>query len=203
MDRAQLKQSIRAKIDEVSTANEILVDVSFGEGKTLDILIEELLNECANELLMITPVHRLTITKAVNPTNTGKTAYSGKVALPSDFLRFISLKATTMLRPITELVPEISPVAKRQSNEYMRGTIERPVGVLETNENGNIIHYYGVSSDAHAIEGLMYIKQTLPESLPVLLQNPLCWLCASKVLAVMGDTNGAKIAAEYYTNGIL
>lgn len=200
MNRSSLISSIRAKIDEVSTGSEILVDVSFGEGKNIDILIENILDESALEVLSIAPVHKLSLS-VISTDGTGIDNNSGEIKLNSDYLRFVSLKMGDFTRAITQLVPEGSPIEKRQNNPYYRGTVDRPIGVLVVRNDGNYVRYYGVNNN-HSSAKLMYIKKDIAENVPASCQQALCWLCASKILAIMGDVNGAKAAESFFTQNI-
>lgn len=201
MNRSGLIASIRAKIDEVSTANEILVDVSFGEGKSIATLIEELLDECALEVLSVAPVHRLNLEK-ITTAGTEIDENSGEIKLNEDFLRFVSLKMADFTRSITQLTQEGSDIEKRQNNPFYRATKDRPIGVLIPKNDGLYVRYYGVES-SHVSSGLLYIKKDVAENVPEICQNALCWLCASKVLAIMGDVNGSKGAYEFFTKAIV
>lgn len=201
MNRSGLIASVRAKIDEVSTANEILIDVSFGEGKSIATLIDELLNECALEVLSVAPVHRLTLEKS-ETAGTAIDEYSGEIKLAATFLRFVSLKMADFTRSITQLTLEGSDIAKRQNNQFYRATKDRPIGVLVTKNDGVYVRYYGVEN-SHTSNGLLFIKKDVAENVPEICQNALCWLCASKVLAVTGDLNGSKGAYEYFTKAIV
>lgn len=201
MNRSELVASVRAKIDEVSTANEILVDVSFGEGKSISTLIDDLLNECALEVLSVAPVHRLNLEKNTSD-GTSINAYSGEIKLGSDFLRFVSLKMTDFTRSVTQLIQEGSDIEKRQNNQYFRATKDRPIGVIVTKDDGVYVRYYGVENH-HTSSGLLYIKKGIADNVPDICQNALCWLCASKVLAIMNDANGSKSAYEYFTKAIV
>ena len=206
MDRTALINMVKSKIDEISSFDELPVDVGLEDNNPVDSIIENLLDECAKEVLLKAPIHRLTVTSS-NAIATPDIAVpqSGTIPLPADFVRLAELKMADWARPVTELHPPGSPVALRQSNKWLRAKNNKPVAILSNRKvttgnppittNPSVIEYYSIKS-SHAVSRFMYIKKEVAENIPEWLQDALCWICASKVLTIFNKPTDAKYAIE-------
>lgn len=197
MSRTTLINKVKTKIDEISPDNTVLVDVGVEDEKPLDEIIEGLLDECAKELLLKAPVHRLAVTSGASATITpaGVGLRYGYITIPADFLRLVELMMTDWKRPVTILEPQGGYVAKRQANKWLRAGVNKPVAILSTRAAGHVIEYYSIDTN-HTISRFLYIKKDVAENIPSVLVDSLCWICASKVLSILGKSNQAKEALE-------
>jgi len=206
MDRTALINSVKSKIDEISSSDALVVDVGLEDNNPIDTIIDGLLDECAKEVLLKAPIHRLTVTSST-ATATPDTVVTqiGTIPLPADFVRLVELKMADWTRPVTELYSSGSPIALKQSNKWLRAKWNKPVAVLSNRKvtagnppvvtNPAVIEYYSIKS-SHAISRFMYIKKEVAENMPEWLQDALCWICASKVLAILNKPTDAKYAIE-------
>ena len=152
--RAQLIQRVALKMDEVSpdvTVADLTVDAS--DGNPLYTLIDGLIDGGALELFSVAPYWRLKQTTftdillesvgTTRPITKGSISARKMIRLkvPDDFLRVAEINHTSFQRPITEAVPEISELGKRQHNQFLMGKEARPVGVIS----------HGLWSNAHHI----------------------------------------------------
>lgn len=197
MNRSQLINAVKGRIDEVSplTGN-VLVDVGFGDGKTIDSVIDSLLDESAQELYMIAPIHYLnvsTITNVAIPNQNDNKI--GIVKLPLDYLRIVEFRMQEWERSVFETVLPGSILEKRQSNEFLRGNISLPVVVMKNNSDGNYYEYYSVNTD-HTIKINTYIKKEPAENAKETLQASIVLLTASKYFLMNGMIENAKLANE-------
>lgn len=133
---------------------------------------------------------------------------TGYVILPSNYLELVSFKMQGWKSTCLEAPEETPAINRKQQNEYLRGTPERPVCVLRlvTHENAlqKALYYYSLprqSDDSgHVVEEAQYIGvQSLNENIdiPEQLFEPLAYLVASAVLTTFEKTTQAdKIEAE-------
>jgi hypothetical protein len=195
MNRLELINAVKSKVDEISP-KDLIEDVGEGDEKPIAIMIDQMLDECAYMILRIAPVHKLSVTKStllavMNPIDN----LIGSVVVPADFVRIVDFKMKDWERSVHELQSPESPLAVRQSNKWLRAGTAKPVAILQSGNAGNTIEYFSVKS-SHDIERYHYIKRELAQFIPSGVQDALCWLCASKVLGIFGNTNGAKTASE-------
>jgi hypothetical protein len=120
---------------------------------------------------------------------------TGTIVLPDDFLRIVSLKMSDWEQPVTELAIQGDELAKMQSNKHLRGSVAKPVGVLNKTNAGYQINYY--SSSTHDVEEFLYIKRDDAENIAdSQLVDAMVWVCAGKTLGVLGEANLANLCYE-------
>lgn len=197
MERSELINRVKVRIDEICASGDVIVEVDVENSKPFDSIIDEVLDESALELLLKAPFYRLHISTA-NLTASANEGDSkiGSISLPNDFVRLVSLQMKEWHRPVTTLAIQGDPVAKRQSNKYLRGGVARPIAVLRKTANGYELDYYSVK-ESHDIKEFLYIKRDSAEDVAnTELLDALCWICAGKVLGVIGQANLAKMCYE-------
>lgn len=196
MNRQALINKVKSIIDEISAPDSVIIDVGVDDNNPIDTIITSLLDESAREILLKAPVYKLSpassATQAVASSTDPKT---GTIDLPADFLRLVELKMLEWQRPVTELNLQGSYTAKIQSNKYLRGGLSKPVAVLSHREGKKVIEYYSVNN-SHSINRFLYIKEDVAENVPVQLQDALCWICASRVCAAIGETSKVEMAEK-------
>lgn len=186
MNRTALINQVKSKIDELSPSTAMIVNVGQEDSKPIDTIIGDLLDESAKEVLLKAPIHRLPATSSANAaTADAGDSTIGIIDVPTDFLRLVELKMTQWKRPVTELQQQGSKIAERQYNKYLRGGTVKPVAVLSHRATKLVIEYFSVET-VHTVERFLYIKKDVAENIPEILQDALCWICASRVLSVFG-----------------
>lgn len=194
MTRSELINRVKSNIDEITPAGSPIVSVGVEDNNPLDEIIDNLLDESAKEILLKAPIMRLKVTKSTETATADATdSKIGTIKVPADFLRIAELKMADWSRAVSELQQQGSDIAKMQYNKYTRGGTVKPVAVLSNRENNLVIEYFSVNT-SHVIDRFLYIKNDVAENIPELLQDALCWICASRVLAATGETDKVKLA---------
>ena len=199
MERSELINKVKTRIDEVSASGDAIVDVGVENTKPYDSIIAELLDESAMEVLLKAPFYRLDITTGfVDAEMDANDEKIGMIYLPDDFIRLVSFKMASWLQPVTSFALPGDPVAIKQSNKYIRGGVAKPVAVLYKSEVGGMVHYYSVpSKDDHIVDSFLYIRrQDATEITDPLIVDAMCWICAGKTLGVVGEKQLADICYE-------
>lgn len=228
--RAQLIQRVALKMDEVSpdvTVADLTVDAS--DGNPLYTLIDGLIDGGALELFSVAPYWRLKQTTFTNidlelvgtarPMTEGSIAARKMIRLkvPDDFLRVAEINHSSFQRPITEAVPEISELGKRQHNQFLMGKEARPVGVMShglwSNAQCREIDCYSVASSVTTTDGVTatYIPKpavisdtapavTVEDAVPEVLIPALEWLIAARTFGARGDADHAAICQQNAQN---
>lgn len=198
MDRVALVNKVKTKIDEISTLDTPLQQITMADESPIDTIIESLLDESALEILLKAPFHRLPVTSAtptITPDPNDRTV--GTIAVPDDFLRLVSFKMDDWQRSVTELAVKGDPISRRQANKHIRGGISRPVGVLSKNSSGVVIEYYSTFSETHSLSEFLYIQKTSAENITDnQMIEAMTWVCAGKVLSIIGNADDAKNAYD-------
>lgn len=196
--RPAIIQMVMTRMDELTPYQEGLTSLSpsLQPLKPVQTTVNAVINECATDLLLSHPIHRLDITSSV-PAIAGKTDGSGIITLPTDFLRLASFQIAGFKRPVTEVLNALDPKVKLQYQPYTKGGKSKPVAVRESI---NTIHYFSITpGDTHTLDSFNYIKNQLPEELKDDLLDGLAWLAASKALVALGHIAEGQKAFDFFT----
>lgn len=200
----------KLKLDEVIPEGEGLQFAVEGDANIsdpLNLLIKGILPEAGKRVLINCPANYLDPVKSTATAVQEADVKTGYIVLPDNFLRFISLKMTEWLRPVTRLTPIESEEYLMQKNQYVRGGIAKPKAAImhraittgtppdEITTQKRVLEYYSVNS-SHAIDWLYYIQETAPEDIQINLRDALTWMAAGMVLQITERVDLAKIAFE-------
>ena len=148
----------------------------------LQLRVRILAPEALNKLIWDTPLCRLSDAKAFQGTVKRDENGDGKLELPEDFFRLVSVRMSDWKYPVTEIAE--SGQTEIQSSRWpgVKGNPERPAVTLEMVAPGKrVMHLYSSDADA-TLSSFLYIPR--PEvsaagilSLPSDLYSPLVvWL---------------------------
>lgn len=122
-------------------------------------------------------------------------AYVGKVQLPSDLIRILSVRVSDWIRP-GKLISEDDDEYKLQSCRFgLRGNVERPVAAIVHAGGGRYLELY-TSNTNDATLDLSYVKQ--PEisngmiGLPQGLKDAIVYMTSYLVCVSLGDNSTAE-----------
>lgn len=122
--------------------------------------------------------------------------YVGKMVLPTDMLRILSVKAEGWNRP-AEIISESDDAYKYQNCKYgVRGNPERPIGAIVHTANGKSIELY-TSTKKDATLAFIYVQ--IPSitteqkiSLPSVLKDSILYMAGYLTCVSIGDTDTAS-----------
>lgn len=150
---------VRARIDEIAYNQDDMILAALDD-RNLDTTIEQLLPEAAEVVFLSVPVQTLepevefdsaTATvddyaRGVNGVNyaPGKNHVDVDLDGIAKFLRLVYFSAADSPIVVTVTVPFNSPIARQQSNPYVRGTYDAPVLVQRNLADGGVrLSYFG------------------------------------------------------------
>ena len=193
--RAEYIDKIMAKMDELTSFSEGVI-ISSGNDGVLPIgeYIESILDECTREHLYLCPLIKIASGQQKSVTTGILDTTKIAVAKPADYIKLISFFHATLKRPITVVTEPGDPKYNLQFNDYVKGNVNKPVLI----NTGTDFVCYSITGSSTTI-ALKYVGFTLPESITdTLTIDLICSLTASKVLAIMGETEKAKLMDELY-----
>ena len=123
--------------------------------------------------------------------------YVGKMVLPTDMLRILSVKAEGWNRP-AEIISESDDAYKYQNCKYgVRGNPERPIAAIVHTANGKSIELY-TSKKQDATLAFIYVQ--VPSitteqkiSLPSVLKDSILYMAGYLTCISLGDTDSKRI----------
>lgn len=195
MTRQELINQVKTKVDELSPPDGEIVSFNLTRDKPIDTFADNLLDECAREVLMKAPAFRLPATSGTVSAVQSPGGTAGAVPVPADFLRLLEFKMKEWERPVCAAYEAGSDMAQRQHNPFTRGGCCKPVCVLAHRHGSLYLEYYSVRND-HTVEHFLYVKETPAEDLPPGLQDVLTWWCAARLLEISGKQAESQMAWE-------
>lgn len=122
-------------------------------------------------------------------------AYVGKVKLPSDLIRILSVKVSDWIRP-AKLISENDDEYKLQSCRFgIRGNVERPIAAIAHTRGERYIELYTSNTDDATLD-LSYVKLPFIQNdmieLPQTLANAVKYMTAYLVCVSLGDNDTAN-----------
>lgn len=161
-------------------------------------LIESKIVDAARIILSDAPedmVEGTSYTNAVTWTDSNG-YYVGKMVLPTDILRILSVKADGWNRP-AEIISESDDAYKYQNCKYgVRGNPERPIAAIVHTANGKSIELY---TSKKKDDKLAFIYVKVPSitteqkiSLPSVLKDSILYMAGYLTCVSLGDTDTAS-----------
>lgn len=209
MTREELIKMVALKMDEISSSDDVKVDVGLGDNNPLYALINGLLNEAVNDVLMKAPAFRLDSQAAMVDFNSkveifNKSRVAAQFNTPNDFLRLISITDPLFHRPIVDFAMEGDDTDKMQRNRFLVAKYAKPVAVIGTATGRNVITCYSYNAGDTPNITMVYIKRfrgsedDLSADVPMdgYLADIVTWACAGKVFVARGDADKGKMCDE-------
>jgi hypothetical protein len=199
MTRDNIIRRVKVEMDELTPFDSGLV-ISAGneESKPIDKYIDEILDQCAHKLILLAPVHLLSLT-AHTPTIT----VTDTVALfdvPADFLGLGYLKFPEWERPVYNTIKETDPLYLRQKNIYTRAGVSKPVVALCTGSTVPRLECYTITSSNGAGIVFKYRAKILAELLPDNLIPALAYLTAAEIFKIFERPELVQPTMELFSN---
>lgn len=122
--------------------------------------------------------------------------YVGKMVLPTDMLRILSVKAEGWNRP-AEIISESDDAYKYQNCKYgVRGNPERPIAAIVHTANGKSIELYtSKKQDATLVFIYVQVPSVTTEQkiiLPSVLKDAILYMAGCLTCISLGDTDTAS-----------
>lgn len=197
---------VRKNLDEVGLNDSVMYSENT-DNKSLDMVIAMTLPEAINEVHLSSPIEVLEGTdKRGGPF---KSIYIADnvlhFSIANDFLRLVAFQAADSGIVLTDIIPEASPQGRKQLNQYIRGTYDRPflVGIQGQRREREFAYYTLTSSaydksPANAIKRFSYIERLfysqLATSYPISsgLKHAVYNHLTGMVLAIYGENQRAE-----------
>lgn len=191
---ADIVTSVRTILDH-NVSKSVLEDLEDIITLDIDTIIRDAVKAGAMQLMQMVPVELADITVHSYDASSGNVLASPFVmALPTDFLRFVSCQMGGWSYPVTELTAQGSKEHLRQYGEFddLKATNNRPVavmGVAGDPETAALVMYGGNkhTSASCCYIGMPEITQTTI-AIGDRLYTPLCYIIAALVCEVLKDT---------------
>lgn len=149
-------KAVRKNLDELDPNGSIMYQSDDPDNTSMDETISRFLPEAINEVQIAAPIWLLSgeSYSASATSITGGCSFT--IPYSTGFLRLVSFKGTGSDIIITEPILASSMEGRKQANQYIRGTADRPrLLVAPGGSSGFLFYAYGVTG----IESLYIIKE--------------------------------------------
>ena len=187
---ADIIKSVRTILDHNLSSTE-LEDLTEVQTLDLDTLIRDSVRPAAMQLMQMVPVE-LADAKTESKQYQDGIAPPVELALPDDFLRFVSCRLSGWAYPVTELKAMGSREHLRQHGEFegLKATNGKPVAVMNKDK---IIMYGGASA---RLAECIYIGMPDMDGTGIeiggRLYDPLCYIIAALACECLKDTQKSQ-----------
>ena len=194
MNRADVKKSIKAKLEELSPFSEpsALLAVSNNDVKPIDSYIEETMDNSFDKVLLFSPLHLVKETVKTLSTTVTLTNGVGTVAAPADYLRLHTVLYPEWRRPVNVCIGVENPLYLLQRNPNTRGKYEKPIVAID---NG-VFEIYSLKAVSTGV--FKYIPKTAKNT--ATFEDSLVQLliiqCALDVVTIFEQVEKAKSVAD-------
>ena len=180
--RSEIIGLVKVKMDELTPFDEALIVSSGNDGvQPIADYIESILDETTREYLHQVPTHK--VPESCIGTLGLISGVPLSITKPTDFIKILYIKLHDWERPVYEAIKTDNIRYKLQSNTYTKGGTAKPV-VVETADS---LEFYS-SGTTRTNDVKKYVLFQAPESIAeTKAHEAISWLCASKVLSIMGN----------------
>lgn len=197
MTRSGLIEKVKLKLDEYIPGNVT---------HPISNYIDSCLVEAARTLILEMPIEKLPWDHHTNIYSLQSYSLPITIYLQSNVLRIVSIKLPSWKRPISKFYNVGSKEEALQSHESTKGTVDRPVVIIEktryTNQVGleiiTKLIIYGGSLSNIAEANLKVVYELTPENIPSNLTDPLIYLASALVAQIMERDKASQILMAHY-----
>lgn len=194
MDRADVKKSVKAKLEELSPFSEpsALLAVANNDVKPVDSYIEETMDNAFDKVLLYVPLYLVKETIKSVADTVAIDEGVGTLEVPTDYLRLHTVLFPEWRRPVHVCIGESNPLYILQRNPNTRGKYEKPVVAI----SDNTFEIYSLKAVSEGV--FKYIPKTEKDTLSFedSLTQFLIIQCALDVLTIFEQTEKAKALSE-------
>lgn len=144
----EIRELVISKLNEVTPFGDDSGETLLAGGNILTEvkpvyqLIDDSINQAADEMLQVIPINKLTqISQIINNPLNEQSEMVGIINRPLDMLRLHTIKFNSWSKPVHLTVKPNEPLYDLQSNIYTRGTPQKPVVI----DNGTELLCYSLS----------------------------------------------------------
>ena len=197
MKRSEIINKVKVRMDELTPFDEglLVTDPKSTLVKPIEAYIDALLDECVVDVFKAFPLYMLDVfsIEGVRENKDGVV----HIELPEDFCRLAMIQFDSWKRPVQNAITSEHPNYTNQFNPYTRGGVVKPIVLIQVDETG-VPHLECYTVPSGILGAFSYVPKLAAHSLERDdLIDPMTWLCASKVLAIMGAKE-SEIAMAHY-----
>lgn len=193
----QVVSKVREKLDEIA-ANESEMIGTEEDNANLNTVIKSCVPEAYRFVSLYAHPNMLEGKSYASPALNIDSNLVGRVSLPTDFLRLISVRLSSWISSCSVFVDEDSPEYRMQSNKWVAGNKYHPVAALVQTSSGRQVELYKASSSNDTLKSFMYIPVLVSGATEVSLSDQTADAFIYYVAALTMVTFREEVADKFF-----
>lgn len=152
----QIISKVRTKLDEIAVNESEMIGTE-EDNANLNTVIKSCVPEAYRFVSLYAHPNMLEGKQYASGTLSIGADLVGRVGLPSDFLRLLSVRLSSWISSCSAFVDEDSPEYRMQSNKWVSGNKYKPVAALVQTPNGRQVELFKASSTNDTLKSFIYI----------------------------------------------
>lgn len=152
----QIVGKVREKLDEIAENESEMIGTE-EDNANLNTVIKSCVPEAYRFISLNAHPNMLEGKQYTSETLSVGSDLVGRIGLPDDFLRLISVRLSSWVSSCSAMITEDSPEYRMQSNKWVSGNKFRPVAALVHTQSGRQLELYKASSSTDSLKSFIYI----------------------------------------------
>lgn len=196
----EIIKEVRVKIDEIGINESEMMDTE-EDNKNLDTIIKSCVSEAYRMVSLLSDVSMIEGKDGSDMQLDIDSGLVGRISLPSDFIRLVSVRLSSWISAKSSAVPEDSMEYRMQSNKWICGTPKRPVVALVNGADGRILELYKAASVNDTLKSFTYVASIDRNSSSVNISEQLSDAFLYFVAGLSMVTFREEIAEDFFKLG--
>jgi len=146
----------RAKLDEIGLNDSEMAETDT-DNANVNTIIKSCIADAYRTVAMLADVALIEAKDGSGATLSIDSNLVGKISLPSDFLRLVSVRLSSWVSSRDTAVPEDSDLYRMQSNKWVCGSPDMPVAALVNGPDGRALELYKAASTGDTLRSFTYV----------------------------------------------
>lgn len=167
----QVVKKVRAKYDEMELNESEMINNE--DDSNLSAVIKDSISDAYRFVMMSADPSMLEGKQHINGVLTIDDNLVGRVDIPNDFLRGITVRLSSWQSSPSEIITDDTPQYRMQSDPYACGTHQEPVAALVHTATGRMMEFYKAKSKQDTITSFAYVPTWNDSSESIEIPNQL------------------------------
>lgn len=190
---------VRVKLDEIGLDESEMMD-ALEDNTNLDSVIKSCIAEAYRLINMSADISMLEGVQGTASLSIDSNKV-GRVTLPDNFLRLVSVRLSSWISSYSKLITENSPEYRMQSNKWVCGSPECPVAALVHRNGDRVLELFKAASENDTLTSFVYIPSVSSDAESVIISDQLAESLIYYVAALAMVTFREDVANDFFKVG--
>lgn len=192
----QVVKKVRAKYDEMELNESEMINNE--DDSNLSAVIKDSISDAYRFVMMSADSSMLEGKQLTGVNLTVDDNMVGRVALPSDFLRGVTVRLSSWQSSPSDIITEDTPQYRMQSDKYACGTYQEPVAALVHTATGRTMELYKAKTKDDTVKSFVYVPSWDEGSSNVQIPDQLANAFIYYVAALTATSFREDVANDFF-----